>query len=92
MIDGSQLYIPRLQAAKLRTTLATMRVVVLTGARQTGKTTLAQELGREEERTFISLDRPQTLELADRDPERPLCAIEMRLGLPGFSPRRRWRK
>ena len=62
-------FIPRLQAARLRAALATMRVVVLTGARQTGKTTLAQELGREDDRVFITLDRPETLELAERDPE-----------------------
>ena len=46
-----------------------MRVVVLTGARQTGKTTLARELGREDDRAFVTLDRPETLELAQRDPE-----------------------
>ncbi len=61
--------LPRLQASQLRAALATMRVVVLTGARQTGKTTLAQELGREDDRVFITLDRPETLELAERDPE-----------------------
>ena len=42
---------------------------MLTGARQTGKTTLAQELGREDDLVFITLDRPETLELAERDPE-----------------------
>ena len=62
-------FLPRLQAAHLRADLATMRVVVLTGARQTGKTTLAQELGREDGRVFITLDRPETLDLAERDPE-----------------------
>ena len=62
-------FFPRLQADQLRAALATMRVVVLTGARQTGKTTLAQELGREDDRVFITLDRPETLELAERDPE-----------------------
>ena len=62
-------FLPRLQAAHLRAALATMRVVVLTGARQTGKTTLAQELGREDGRVFITLDRPETLDLAERDPE-----------------------
>lgn len=53
----------------MRAALTAMRVVVLTGARQTGKTTLAQELGREDGRVFITLDRPETLELAERDPE-----------------------
>jgi predicted AAA+ superfamily ATPase len=62
-------FLPRLQASQLRAALATMRVVVLTGARQTGKTTLAQELGREDDRVFITLDRPEILELAERDPE-----------------------
>jgi hypothetical protein len=62
-------FMPRLQAAQVRAALAAMRVVVLTGARQTGKTTLAQELGRENDRVFITLDRPETLELAERDPE-----------------------
>ena len=62
-------FLPRLQAGQVRAALDTMRVVVLTGARQTGKTTLAQELGREDGRVFITLDRPETLELAQRDPE-----------------------
>ena len=61
-------FIPRLQAAKLRSSLKSMRVVVLTGARQTGKTTLAQEMGGGEDRTFLSLDSPETLLLATRDP------------------------
>jgi len=69
MMVDNQSYIPRLQAGRLRAALATMRVVVLTGARQTGKTTLARELGREEDRIFITLDRPESLELAERDPE-----------------------
>jgi len=49
----------------------TMRVVVLTGARQTGKTTLARRLGGEDERTFLTLDQPETLDLAQSDP----CAL-----------------
>jgi hypothetical protein len=49
--------------------LETMRVVVLTGARQTGKTTLALALGREDGRSFVTLDRPETLETAEHDPE-----------------------
>ncbi|MFQ5738896.1 MAG: ATP-binding protein [Acidobacteriota bacterium] len=49
--------------------MASLRIVVLTGARQTGKTTLAQKLGREDGRAFVTLDRPESLELAQRDPE-----------------------
>jgi len=37
-------YLPRMQTQRLKVALETMRVVVLTGARQTGKTTLAQEI------------------------------------------------
>ena len=62
-------FIPRIQIEKLRNTLETLRIVVLTGARQTGKTTLAQEVGRTEGREFFTLDRPETLELAERDPQ-----------------------
>jgi hypothetical protein len=69
MIADSPPFIPRLQASRLRAALDTMRVVVLTGARQTGKTTLARELGRVDGRTYMTLDRPETLELAERDPE-----------------------
>ena len=69
MKGAHPLFTPRIQAAQLRAALATMRVVVLTGARQTGKTTLAHELGRQDDRVFITLDRPETLELAERDPE-----------------------
>jgi predicted AAA+ superfamily ATPase len=69
MIADRSPFSPRLQTTQLQAALATMRVVVLTGARQTGKTTLAQELGREDDRVFITLDRPETLELAERDPE-----------------------
>ena len=36
------------------------------GELQTGKTTLAQEIGRENDRFFITLDRSETLELAER--------------------------
>jgi len=62
-------FIPRLQTAKLRAALDAMRVVVLTGARQTGKTTLARRLELGNERTFITLDQPGALDLAEHDPE-----------------------
>ena len=62
-------FIPRLQTPRLRDALGTMRVVVLTGARQTGKTTLAQRIGNEEGRRYLTLDRPEILNLAAHDPE-----------------------
>ncbi len=45
-----------------------MPVVVLTGARQTGKSTLAQKLVTAGRR-FYSLDDLETLDLARREPE-----------------------
>jgi uncharacterized protein len=41
--------------------------VVLTGARQTGKTTLLRELFPDHH--YVSLDLPSAAELADREPE-----------------------
>ena len=48
--------------------LAVMPAVVLTGARQTGKTTIARDL-LDSERRFVTLDNSADLELADRDPD-----------------------
>ncbi|MBN1307907.1 MAG: ATP-binding protein [Chitinispirillaceae bacterium] len=45
-----------------------MPAVVVTGARQTGKTTLVRELLRSEKRHYRSLDELDTLELARTDP------------------------
>lgn len=60
--------LPRAVMTTLRDRLAVMPVVVLTGARQTGKTTLAEHLvpGRRQYRTLDDLD---VLDLARRDPE-----------------------
>ncbi|NOZ20230.1 MAG: ATPase, partial [Planctomycetes bacterium] len=61
MLEDLRGLIPRMQAGRLRAALGTMRVVVLTGARQTGKTTLARVVGAQEGRHYVSLDRPETL-------------------------------
>ena len=60
--------LPRHVAASLRDRLSVMPAVVVTGARQTGKSTLAQDLtpGR---RRFLSLDDLDVLDVARRDPE-----------------------
>ena len=60
--------LPRHVAASLRDRLSVMPAVVVTGARQTGKSTLAQDLtpGR---RRFLSLDDMDVLDAARRDPE-----------------------
>jgi len=69
MMAEKLIFIPRLQATKLQKALETLRIVVLTGARQTGKTTLAKAIGEDEGRTFVTLDRPESLEAAERNPE-----------------------
>ena len=60
--------LPRHVADSLRDRLSVMPAVVVTGARQTGKSTLAQDLtpGR---RRFLSLDDLDVLDAARRDPE-----------------------
>lgn len=62
-------YRPRALRTELRAALSAHHpVVVLTGARQTGKTTLAQHLEDHAERTFLSLDDIELLDLAKRRP------------------------
>ncbi len=61
--------IPRRAQAQLRTALARSPVVLLTGARQTGKTTLATAAtGEEPDFELAGLDDAGTLALARRDP------------------------
>ncbi len=60
--------VPRLAAGSLAERLRVMPAVVLTGARQTGKSTLVRELmpGR---RRYLSLDDLDVLDAARREPE-----------------------
>ena len=60
--------LPRLVASALAEQLRVMPAVVVTGARQTGKSTLAQELtpGR---RRYYSLDELDVLDMARHDPQ-----------------------
>ena len=72
--------LPRHVAGSLRDRLNVMPAVVVTGARQTGKSTLAQDLtpGR---RRFRSLDDLDVLDAARRDPE--AAGGRRRAGHPG---------
>ncbi len=61
--------LPRLAAGRLGAALDTMPVVVLMGARQTGKSTLVHDLGALPGRLYRSLDSRAVLDLARIDPE-----------------------
>ena len=60
------MWIPRLIEPVLRQRMRTRPVVVLTGARQTGKTSLARRLFPDA--TYVSLDLPSDAEQAEHDP------------------------
>ena len=59
--------VPRLALNDLNDRLKTMPVVVVGGARQTGKTTLVKKI-IPSKRQFFSLDEPEILEMAYRQP------------------------
>ena len=60
--------LPRLVAAELDNRLRVMPAVVVTGARQTGKSTLVQDLTTDD-RSYLSLDDLDVVDVARRDPE-----------------------
>ena len=60
--------LPRLVQAALADRLRVMPAVVVTGARQTGKSTLAEQLVRGKRR-YATLDDLDVLDAARRDPE-----------------------
>lgn len=62
-------YLPRALAGVVEAALRGHPVVVVSGGRQTGKTTLVQHIARAERRTFRSLDDLDVLELARKRPE-----------------------
>lgn len=67
VMDTSDL--PRLVAHSLAERLRVMPAVVVTGARQTGKSTLAQTLAPGSKRRYFSLDDLDVVDAARRDPE-----------------------
>lgn len=65
-LKGDRVYLNRTLEHVLRRTSEQFPVVLVTGARQVGKTTLLQHCITE--RTYVSLDDPLVLELAKNDP------------------------
>ncbi len=68
IIRGMDATLPRLVGRSLDECLSTMPAVVVTGARQTGKSTLVQDLAPAGRR-YLSLDDLDTVDAARRDPE-----------------------
>jgi predicted AAA+ superfamily ATPase len=65
--------IPRIIFSELEKVLKTYPVIVITGARQTGKTTLSKMIGGKE---YINLESPDSRQLALDDPRLFLSRIE----------------
>jgi predicted AAA+ superfamily ATPase len=68
--------LPRAAGRVLASSLATFPVVVVTGARQTGKSTLVQTLPELAARPYLTLDDPELRDLARRDPASLLIRAE----------------
>ncbi|KJJ85229.1 ATPase (AAA+ superfamily) [Candidatus Omnitrophus magneticus] len=62
-------YLPRENSKLISTALKTMPVVVLSGMRQTGKSTLLQRCDLFDKRRYFTFDDYNTLEIAQREPE-----------------------
>ena len=62
-------YKPRHIQARIERSLSHMRIVSVTGARQSGKTTLCQKIAEERGMKFVSLDEKATRIWAQDDPE-----------------------
>ncbi len=61
-------FVTRHAEARVRLALADTRIVAIVGPRQSGKTTLARRIAREDSRTFVSLDDEQHRRFARDDP------------------------
>lgn len=61
-------YLPRHAAPRVRDALADTRVVLINGARQSGKSTLVRKIGRETGATWYTLDNEATRRLVADDP------------------------
>lgn len=67
MSDPTQPYLPRWQSAQVSERMNDRRVLLLSGARQCGKTTLAKQL-RSDTVEYVTLDDPIAREAAKADP------------------------
>ncbi len=67
-------YLPRLMARRIAGALGSMPVVVLTGMRQTGKSTFLQKQKELKDRRYVTLDDYDQLEAARKDPDGLLSA------------------
>ncbi|MGI5286162.1 AAA family ATPase [Nonomuraea polychroma] len=65
---GSMDLLPRLAAESLKGLLAELRIVIINGPRQSGKTTLLRSCRRFGDATFTTLDDPSELAIAKDDP------------------------
>jgi hypothetical protein len=61
-------YIPRHLERKFMKMSGFFKAVLVTGARQVGKTTMLKHLAKESKRTYVSLDAKMARELAQSDP------------------------
>src|SRR4026207_918913 len=61
--------LPRLLEGPLATSLRSSPVVVVTGARQTGKSTLVRMLGKSPARAYVTLDDVEMQERARTEPD-----------------------
>ena len=61
--------IPRHATSAVLWRLGFFRVVVVTGARQVGKSTLARQVLDQVGGTYLTLDEPATLAMASSDPD-----------------------
>lgn len=63
------LFYNRWQRHTIERALQTRRVLLISGARQCGKTTLAKELETSEDISYLTLDDPATRRVAESDPQ-----------------------
>ncbi|MCL2594012.1 MAG: ATP-binding protein [Promicromonosporaceae bacterium] len=68
MIDAATRYLSRRAAMQVAEALSDTRVVLVNGARQSGKSTLVKKIGQATGATWYSLDDADTRDAARRDP------------------------